>query len=325
MASDGAPEASDASTSRTEIQPLSRDYLERFYDSDFSLEEHTDCTVRCRGVEFRLHKILLAAASPHFERALSRNLPFQEGLSGVLDLGDDDDPNLVKLLLSLSYLTQERFDKEIVRYVHGNYESYKEKTVGILAFNIDLYAIADKYMVYGPLKVAETAIANQMAKFHSDSKESDACLSANSYVAVAAKMFATPCKDLHHMALNFAAKYLSSLKHSRQFWEMMDDNFAFRHGLISYLTNNRPIRLKCHHCEAMCLVTFGWEFTSTRKECLKWKCRQCRGANTIGSVTYNSSSDKGEEVIQKHHNLVGTLVDEIESSSRAEKRARTTY
>ncbi|RSL45495.1 hypothetical protein CEP53_010764 [Fusarium sp. AF-6] len=66
----------------------------------FGSEDFSDMTIRCRGREFKTHRAIVCSQSSFFKKALSSN--FKEGVSGTIDLPDDD-PKIVKLFLEFLY------------------------------------------------------------------------------------------------------------------------------------------------------------------------------------------------------------------------------
>ncbi|KAI9723905.1 MAG: hypothetical protein M1828_004024 [Chrysothrix sp. TS-e1954] len=101
---------------------------------------HSDVTIKCKGREWFLHKIVLVAA-PFFANALGGQFKRsgQEAKTSVIDLPDDD-PDAVEAMLS--YLYNGRF--EDVPLVNRRSDGRSSPSDNF-TFYVTLYLLADKY------------------------------------------------------------------------------------------------------------------------------------------------------------------------------------
>jgi len=92
---------------------------------------HSDLTITCSGESFKVHKVLLDAASPVFSKMLSG--PFREAVEvhGIIELHDDLDA--LQALIAHIY--------------HDNYDDSFAGEGSTMCFAVRVYAIADKYEV----------------------------------------------------------------------------------------------------------------------------------------------------------------------------------
>lgn len=120
------------------------------YSSFWEDKRYCDFTIRCRGRSWDIHRILLAAHSPVFERMFSSG--FKEAESGEADLSDDNPEligNMIKFLYSLTLSTGgtaytiDGHTEQIGR-CDSEYPGLKWHQDRLLS-DARLYALADKY------------------------------------------------------------------------------------------------------------------------------------------------------------------------------------
>ncbi|KAE9965065.1 hypothetical protein EG328_009982 [Venturia inaequalis] len=94
--------------------------------------EFSDMTIKCCGKTLNVHKVIVCGQSPVLYGAFKHNT-FKESDTGVIDLSEDDDPELVETMVRVMY----HFDYEVPSTI--------EDLSDIVLFHTRLFVLADKY------------------------------------------------------------------------------------------------------------------------------------------------------------------------------------
>ncbi|KAH0028131.1 hypothetical protein KCU78_g3734, partial [Aureobasidium melanogenum] len=100
----------------------------------YNVQQYSDIVVAFNNRKVFAHKAILAASSSYFHRAFSSK--FAVASNAVIDLGDDDDPDLVEVMFRIIYDDE---DVSIVNVAIRHPDLFK-------AF-LDFYILGDKYDV----------------------------------------------------------------------------------------------------------------------------------------------------------------------------------
>ncbi|KAI7289663.1 hypothetical protein KC343_g4719 [Hortaea werneckii] len=116
--------------------------LKRAFDSS----DHTDLTIICQGRQWKVHKVLLCAQSEWFETSCAGC--WKEGQEGTITFKDDH-PQVIEAML---------------RWFYEHDYGTSQDTKWPLVFDIQVYAVADKYLLPNLKHLAATNFEQRAEK-----------------------------------------------------------------------------------------------------------------------------------------------------------------
>ncbi|KAK7536871.1 uncharacterized protein J3D65DRAFT_356333 [Phyllosticta citribraziliensis] len=259
---------------------LSRSHFKRFHESGFQLKDHSDLTIHCQDHTFYVHKVVLAGCSDFFTNACRPESGFKEARTGVVNM-EDDDPKLVRLLLSYCYLDDDSFGRACSQWSHELKNTLEEKFVPLWS-SFCLYAIADKYQVRGLMDKKKDFIKG-MKDYHSKPCASDESyfdnLSPSFFAKLAREIFQTTARQsIRLITLRYAAKHITHLNKSREFKDMVNDIDDFRDELLEQIATFTSQHRQCSKCRIMSLISPNDGLNSRP---FAWCCPRCATRNSL--------------------------------------------
>ncbi|KAL1385921.1 hypothetical protein HDK64DRAFT_339807 [Phyllosticta capitalensis] len=221
----------------------------------FQSKRDTDLTIRSRGEQFHVHKLIVCAQSEFFSKACGPDSLFLEAKTGVVNL-DDDHPFLVKLMLVYCYtggvdedMLKERFEQDLGE----DFPCYED---GIC--NAEIYAFADKYWIDG----LKTAAMTRLYRYFDE--ESEAVLEERYWwhervSKIAQKVYKTTIstdRGLRDMVLNYTSTHFDKLMEVKIFKANTDKIEGFWAEFTQYQADNKARFRECPRCGTTSMQVF---------------------------------------------------------------------
>ncbi|KAK8176861.1 hypothetical protein IWX90DRAFT_473927 [Phyllosticta citrichinensis] len=221
---------------------------------------------------------------------------------------DDDDPKLVRLLLSYCYLNDDAFSKVYSQWSRIFNDTVEQEFLPLWT-SFSICASEDKYQVRDLVEDMSSEFVMFMQKFHWKPCACDETIFNNLSPSFSAKLArevfqSTPRQQIRKFVLKYAARHITHLNRSQEFKDMLNDVEDFRDELLDHIGTYADQSRRCRSCFVPSPIKLNDYFNDTI-----WFCPECESYNSLDHLSVPTACPTESEA----------LPDE---DSRASKRQR---